>query len=189
MTNEQTGEVQPTPIQRPTVSLTIEELALLTGGSRAKTSTLPPRSEKHGRKKRLVNKAKAMPRSEPGDIVAVQVMETQPASLTVAQRVARQANRLAAAVLGVVFFIAMLFWAKFAYVYNIPDFMTKDGSINGAAGYICYKPWWFGSPLFSLQQLIKNNGGQNDRTSLQNILHDDTAVIDNPVVVWRYYRK
>ena len=49
----------------------------------------------------------------------------------------------------VVFLAALVFWAKFAVVYNIPVFV-RNGALIHAHAYIVFKSWWFGPPEFNL---------------------------------------
>lgn len=44
---------------------------------------------------------------------------------------------------------AVAFWAKFAFVYDIPDY-AQQGVLTGVRAYVTVKPWWFGPPLFDL---------------------------------------
>lgn len=49
--------------------------------------------------------------------------------------------------------LCMVFWAKFALVYDIPEDIHTPGLTNVAA-YVTVKPWWFGPPVFDLGQTV-----------------------------------
>jgi len=46
--------------------------------------------------------------------------------------------------------LLVTFWAKFAVVYNIPDY-AKRGPLVGVQAYVAVKPWWFGPPMFDVE--------------------------------------
>ncbi len=46
-------------------------------------------------------------------------------------------------------FAAIVFWAKFAIVYNVPPYM-QQGPLHNAQAYVVLKSWWFGPPSFNL---------------------------------------
>ncbi|MCF8565680.1 hypothetical protein LLE49_13225 [Alicyclobacillus tolerans] len=52
---------------------------------------------------------------------------------------------------GAVGVLALVFWAKFAYVFNIPP-IASQGALSGVESYVTVKTWWFGPPAFDLAQ-------------------------------------
>lgn len=46
--------------------------------------------------------------------------------------------------------ILVVFWAKFAFVYDIPAYAQR-GPLVGVQDYVTTKPWWFGPPIFDIQ--------------------------------------
>jgi len=49
-----------------------------------------------------------------------------------------------------IIFMAIVFWAKFAFVYNIPSYVQR-GNLQNVSMYVAVKPWWFGPPVFDLK--------------------------------------
>lgn len=66
-------------------------------------------------------------------------------------RVRRMARRVGIGAGALIFFIALVFWAKFAVVYNVPSFL-RHGVLAHAYAYMVFKSWWFGPPIFNLDQ-------------------------------------
>lgn len=52
-------------------------------------------------------------------------------------------------------FVVLLiaFWAKFAFVYNIPSYAAR-GSLADVQYYVTVKSWWFGPPVFNVGSYI-----------------------------------
>lgn len=46
--------------------------------------------------------------------------------------------------------LSLAFWAKFAYVYDIPA-DVRQGVLGSVRSYVVVKSWWFGPPVFDLQ--------------------------------------
>lgn len=46
--------------------------------------------------------------------------------------------------------LGVVFWAKFALVYNIPSYAQR-GPLTNVRMYVTSKSWWFGPPVFDLQ--------------------------------------
>lgn len=83
--------------------------------------------------------------------------------------------------------LALIFWAKFAYVYRIPAIFADSQTVFRAEGYVIYKSWWFGPPLFNLSSYGDPKTAEELR-AFYNQLGDYREVIDSPKhVVWRYY--
>lgn len=45
--------------------------------------------------------------------------------------------------------LCLAFWARFAFVYDIPSFASSSLPPHVHA-YVTVKPWWFGPPVFDL---------------------------------------
>lgn len=77
--------------------------------------------------------------------------------------------------------IMITFWAKFAYVYNIPNNIQIDKLQNSqdVQAYIVYKSWWFGPPFFNLSSYNIQNSS-NSETSLIIELNHYQDIITNP---------
>lgn len=58
---------------------------------------------------------------------------------------------MGAGTVAVVLLAALVFWAKFAVVYNIPPYV-RHGVLMHAHAYVVLKSWWFGPPAFNLGQ-------------------------------------
>ena len=81
--------------------------------------------------------------------------------------------------------ICVVFWAKFAFVYDIPADIELPGLSNLSA-YVTLKPWWFGPPAFDLLQ--------TETSDLQPFLTPDdsllqglgrySAVVLQPDFIW-----
>ena len=57
---------------------------------------------------------------------------------------------------GAVVLIGIIFWSKFAFVYNIPAYAQK-GALENVQAYITVKTWWFGPPVFNLEQYVSQD--------------------------------
>lgn len=49
--------------------------------------------------------------------------------------------------------LCIVFWAKFAFVYNIPP-GVRQGALLNVSAYIAVKNWWFGPPVFDLGSFL-----------------------------------
>ena len=78
------------------------------------------------------------------------------------------------------------FWAKFAVVYNVPNY-AQTGPLQGAAGYVVFKTWWFGPPSFDLADYAVN--ASQPLASLETQLERYQGIVTNPgEIVWIWYR-
>lgn len=88
----------------------------------------------------------------------------------------------------IVFLLAISFWAKFAVVYHIPEY-AANGPLENTTAYVAVKPWWFGPPVFDLQQYANRDPVQ------LNIVNDPyaylllqlgkyNAIVEYPNIVW-----
>jgi hypothetical protein len=86
------------------------------------------------------------------------------------------------------FALAFVFWAKFAYVYDIPSAFTDSMAAARADGYLVYKTWWFGPPIFDLAS-YGNPSNAEEMREFYARLGEYRIIVDSPSrVVWRYYR-
>lgn len=82
--------------------------------------------------------------------------------------------------------VAVAFWAKFAVVYNIPDYAHR-GTLAHVDMYVTVKPWWFGPPAFDLSayEVASDNAAALDHYSvLLEELGKYSAVVENPQFIW-----
>ena len=70
------------------------------------------------------------------------------------------------------------FWAKFAFVYDLPSFI-RVGSLQNVQAYVVYKSWWFGPPSFDLGA-YHNLAPDNPELSLILQLDHYRDIITNP---------
>jgi len=86
----------------------------------------------------------------------------------------------------VVLLLAVSFWSKFAFVYDIPAYADR-GPLAGIAAYVTVKPWWFGPPMFDLANYVSPDdlGALNQPYSLllTRLDHYD-AIVLQPNFIW-----
>jgi len=83
--------------------------------------------------------------------------------------------------------LMLAFWSRFAYVYNIPSY-AEQGSLVGVEAYVTVKSWWFGPPIFNLNEeaqypLSPVVVGNSYGVLIQN-LGKYSSVIENPRFIW-----
>lgn len=49
--------------------------------------------------------------------------------------------------------LCIVFWAKFAFVYDIPA-GVRQGALVNVSAYVAVKTWWFGPPAFDLGSFL-----------------------------------
>lgn len=84
--------------------------------------------------------------------------------------------------------LSVVFWAKFAFVYNIPDF-AKKGPLTNVTCYVAMKPWWFGPPAFNLnayvnQDALNVSSLDNPYSFLLLQLGNYDSIILQPEFIW-----
>ncbi|MCL6452832.1 MAG: hypothetical protein K6T78_04280 [Alicyclobacillus sp.] len=81
--------------------------------------------------------------------------------------------------------VLVAFWAKFAFVYDIPDSLDS-GTLAGVAAYVTVKPWWFGPPAFDLGETVQTVGDpyMTPLDALFQGLGRYAGVVEHPVFVW-----
>lgn len=72
----------------------------------------------------------------------------------------------------------LVFWAKFAFVYNIPYYL-QSSSFQNVQAYVVYKSWWFGPPSFNLGS-YQNLDPADPELSLIQQLERYQDIITNP---------
>lgn len=83
--------------------------------------------------------------------------------------------------------LMLAFWSKFAFVYNIPSYAQR-GELDNVKAYVTVKPWWFGPPIFNLEQTslyplrLTVIGNQYD-VLLQN-LGKYQSILQQPQFIW-----
>jgi hypothetical protein len=78
------------------------------------------------------------------------------------------------------------FWAKFAFVYNIPAYAQR-GVLSHVGAYITVKPWWFGPPVFDLsayQVPADEMVNLNPYDLLMERLGKYSGILSQPQFVW-----
>lgn len=86
---------------------------------------------------------------------------------------------------GLVILLCLVFWAKFAVVYDIPQNLTPSG-LSSVSAYVTVKPWWFGPPAFDLLQTeeTRNQPYLTPEEALLQGLGPYDAVVLQPTYVW-----
>jgi hypothetical protein len=215
MNHEQDSELEIPQLKPiPSDGLTEEELDFLTGSVRSvsrdnikhglieSVNPLPPRSSKHGKNKKEADTLTPLTPPSPREgVVLVGKRQNGIEEVTIAGANSHEVNskeqskiaqiksfiiRLLLIVLGVPILIALLFWAKFAYVYHIPSFMTQSTEVQGAKAYICYKPWWFGPVAFSLQDKLTDTQPATIDTLNLNLQGYQEIIGNSALVIYRF---
>lgn len=100
-------------------------------------------------------------------------------------RVIKVTKRIGYTCLVAIIVMMFSFWAKFAVVYNIPTDL-QTGSLQHVQGYIVFKSWWFGPPVFNLRKYT-NIDPLNPDASLATDLQNYRDIITNPSeIVWTW---
>jgi hypothetical protein len=97
-------------------------------------------------------------------------------------RAYRVARRVIGRSLLLCLFLLLVFWWKFVYVYDFPEYMHAQ--YPDVKGYIAWKPWTFGPPLLDLRAY------GNPRTHVemtQYMIRMDAyrEVIERPFIICR----
>ncbi|WAH36984.1 hypothetical protein [Alicyclobacillus dauci] len=83
--------------------------------------------------------------------------------------------------------LCIAFWARFAFVYDIPSY-ARDQLPGHVTAYVTVKPWWFGPPVFDLGQYVPIGGDfpapQDPYQYLLLKLGRYGAVLEHPQFVW-----
>lgn len=83
--------------------------------------------------------------------------------------------------------LCIAFWARFAFVYDIPSY--AEAALPGhIRAYVTVKPWWFGPPVFDIRHYAATGGlytyVSNPTTYLYYKLGHYAAVLQHPQFVW-----
>ncbi|MDQ0190927.1 hypothetical protein JI721_06145 [Alicyclobacillus cycloheptanicus] len=83
--------------------------------------------------------------------------------------------------------LCVAFWAKFAFVYDIPPY-AKAGGLANVSAYVAVKPWWFGPPAFDVASYMPDLATGSDTLSPYNLLVLElgryASIIKQPQLVW-----
>lgn len=83
--------------------------------------------------------------------------------------------------------ISIAFWAKFAFVYDIPDY-AQQGVLTNVSAYVSVKTWWFGPPAFDLGSYAPHLETGANSLSPYNLLVMGlgryASILKTPDVVW-----
>lgn len=83
----------------------------------------------------------------------------------------------------------LVFWAKFAVVYNIPPTLQK-GHLYGMQAYLAEKSWWFGPLAFDLssytRQLDPTVATVDPMTGLLESLGQYQTILESPKYIWTH---
>ena len=90
----------------------------------------------------------------------------------------KYSKRIGTAIFGLVILVMVVFWAKFAVIYDIPAYV-QVGSLQNVEAYVVYKSWWFGPPSFNLSD-FHNLDPINPELSLILQLDHYRDIITNP---------
>ncbi|GMA63658.1 hypothetical protein GCM10025859_40980 [Alicyclobacillus fastidiosus] len=87
--------------------------------------------------------------------------------------------------------LCIAFWARFAFVYDIPSVVQGDLP-PGVMAYVTVKPWWFGPPVFDLGQYVpeKVDGASVYDPSEMFLMNLGrySAVVEQPQFIWTLQR-
>lgn len=102
-------------------------------------------------------------------------------------RALRSAKFWSRASVGSALALCIVFWARFAFVYDVPTFL-RTGPLTGVSAYIVVKPWWFGPPVFDLGAYAtlpgENAELSNPRDLLMTNLGHYLPILLTPSFVW-----
>lgn len=83
--------------------------------------------------------------------------------------------------------LSLTFWAKFAFVYDIPGYAER-GTLSDVQMYVTVKPWWFGPPVFDVANFGPGPHHMVDNTTAYSMLLDKLGkyedVLLHPSFVW-----
>lgn len=81
----------------------------------------------------------------------------------------------------------LVFWSKYAIVYDIPDFAQRS-RLAHVQMYVTEKPWWFGPPVFDVSSYGPASDQLVDNTTAYSLLLDKLGryqdVLLYPRFVW-----
>lgn len=102
-------------------------------------------------------------------------------------RVIRSARFWGKSALTLTVLAAVVFWAKFGLVYDIPDY-AKIGPLSHIQAYVTVKPWWFGPPVFDVASYGPGSDHAVDNSTAYSLLLNRIGkyqgVLLNPDFVW-----
>jgi hypothetical protein len=87
--------------------------------------------------------------------------------------------------------LGLIFWSRFAVVYQIPAYAVQ-GSLQNVSAYVTVKEWWFGPPVFDISAYA--NSGTMTGEALDNPYHfllsqmgRYQTVLTHPDFIWVKY--
>ncbi|GMA57342.1 hypothetical protein C7445_11535 [Alicyclobacillus sacchari] len=88
--------------------------------------------------------------------------------------------------IALVLLLLFAFWARFAYVYDIPSYAASVLPPHIRA-YVTVKPWWFGPPVFDLGLYAPDVGGgaiPDPYAVLLYKLGQYAPILTHPQIIW-----
>lgn len=83
--------------------------------------------------------------------------------------------------------LCIAFWARFAFVYDIPNYATATLPAHVRA-YVTVKPWWFGPPVFNIAHYGASTDDfdtvANPNTYLLMKLGKYDSILEHPQFIW-----
>lgn len=81
--------------------------------------------------------------------------------------------------------LLVLAYGKLGYVHQVPDLVRQNvTAYEQGEGFLILKPWWFGPPVYKLDSYL--SGPDTTFPQYQLNLHDFAAIVDQPIVLWRF---
>jgi hypothetical protein len=81
--------------------------------------------------------------------------------------------------------VIVLAWGKLAYVHQVPSFVQQQvPAYQHGQGFLILKPWWFGPPIFTLDQYERTDGEDFEHWKIQ--LNDYETVVQDPTVLYTF---
>lgn len=83
--------------------------------------------------------------------------------------------------------LCIAFWARFAFVYDIPGYARAPLPAHVTA-YVTVKPWWFGPPVFDVGHYAAKGDEldivANPNSYLLMKLGKYDAILEHPQFIW-----
>ncbi|WP_067622137.1 hypothetical protein [Alicyclobacillus acidiphilus] len=82
--------------------------------------------------------------------------------------------------------LCIVFWARFAFVYDIPSFAAV-GLPPHVQAYVAVKPWWFGPPVFDIGNYDGIDNWQWVANPYQYLIYHMgryASILSHPHFVW-----
>ncbi|ASS73606.1 hypothetical protein CIG75_00515 [Tumebacillus algifaecis] len=83
--------------------------------------------------------------------------------------------------------IGVLAYGKLGYVHQVPELVRDNVSAyEQGEGFLVLKPWWFGPPVYKLDEYVGSAGSDFYRYQLN--LRDFAKIVEEPIVLWRFQK-